>query len=483
MSEEEHSNKRQRLLGLEGDDEANPPTRAAAATEEDHQEQGDQLGAEARSAAGADGFIHLLSEDLPSCGVYRKVLSFLDFSERQALTLVNRRGLREVESYSEKVYKAIKSRHGVDETFDERVGDQSNLQTPITQREKPVDIPWRYRVCGALQKYLYKIPLAHDFNFIVEFTFSISPSGKLFAISTCHPNPTAAQTDSVYAFIDLSTRRVCSMKRENRTTTYPVPIGDDQIVYLDYRTRNIIIWTKEVETASWTEKIVIQETDYEPKSLRARDGDQFFFFKTDPTSAPPRLISYTKNVNDGSEKTNFAIEINSSISSCYFAKDGNRRWLIFVSSRRDLFIYDLVSNERSQFLPDSELVNMTQSSDCSTTFFSVRGWRTVLVWNLGEDGRLSESSRFLVEGERIQIVAATKNCVLVKICNGNDNVVKCYDANSGKLKQSFGRCVNSVNSAIISNSRKEMLYAFPDENPEGNKVTSVRAYCFEEPQL
>jgi len=70
--------------------------------------------------------------DLPSEGVFQRILSFLDYSERLDLTLVfknNKRVLEEVETYSKTVYEAMKREHRVDQTFDARVRDQSNLKT------------------------------------------------------------------------------------------------------------------------------------------------------------------------------------------------------------------------------------------------------------------------------------------------------------------------------------------------------------------
>jgi len=113
----------------------------------------------------------------------------------------------------------------------------------------------------------------------------------------------------------------------------------------------------------------------------------------------------------------------------------------------------------------------------------------VVVWDLGVNGRISKRFSFPVEGEGIEIVAASKNCVFVKIdSNGDDsfNVVKCYDANSGRLKQSiipWHHTLDHHNSTAISNTRKELLSIFAAETPEGDHLTSVRAFCLEVPHL
>jgi len=180
------------------------------------------------------------------------VLSFLDFADRQTLTTThNKRALREVETYSQKLYEAIKRKHRVDETFDARVCDQSNLQPLITKREKPIFVPYRYRVVKSLKTWLYKIEIGDiEMDFRHQYVFRLSPSEHRFVVS-------AAASSGTTPVFDVSTRqRVTNLEHAHRCNDVLL-LDDNRIVTFNRHRGNMCIWT-ECDSGNWNDEAILE---------------------------------------------------------------------------------------------------------------------------------------------------------------------------------------------------------------------------------
>lgn len=94
---------------------------------------------------------------LPS-EVFLRIVSFSDSAAHLEQALTCQRTREEIETYSKQVYEKIKQEHAVDDTFEERVCDPTNLHQTTTG-PKPVSIPYRYRKIVARGKPLYSTVL------------------------------------------------------------------------------------------------------------------------------------------------------------------------------------------------------------------------------------------------------------------------------------------------------------------------------------
>jgi len=175
----------------------------------------------------------------------------------------------------------------------------------------------------------------------------------------------------------------------------------------------------------------------------------------------------------------------------FLAKAGNQTWIIFAAqesrhfsdrrstSQRGLYIFNLETQQRSQYLSGHTYNTLVQASDCPKTFFYLRV-EHVVVLELGEDGRVSERFSFRVSGYYRTIVAASKKRVLVSIAGVK---IGFYNAITGELNGTLDMHLRHYSTAVISHTRNEVLALeiIPPIFSEGR--TSVCAFCFEEPHL
>jgi len=156
-------------------------------------------GGASTNAAPSLNYCSLL--DLPS-EVFLRLVSLSDFSTRMSLALTCKRLLCAVETHEKKVYESIKRDHRVDKTFEKRVCDQSEMQTTITRRKKPVSVPYRYRKTIAMIEPLYSITSEANKTDVTGGDYSpyetiLSPSEDRIAIidqgDTAYTNPRDGQ--------------------------------------------------------------------------------------------------------------------------------------------------------------------------------------------------------------------------------------------------------------------------------------------------
>ena len=74
--------------------------------------------------------------NLPSNAI-QHVVNFQEHQDRLSLAATSKGMLHEVEAYSESALARIVEKHNVDETFDDRIRDQSSI---VTTRSKPVQL-------------------------------------------------------------------------------------------------------------------------------------------------------------------------------------------------------------------------------------------------------------------------------------------------------------------------------------------------------
>lgn len=431
---------------------------------------------------------------------YQYILSFLDFANRQTLTLVSKRAKLEVEEYSENVYNKIKQQHAVDDTFHLRVGDQTKLRTV---RIKPVVLPWRYLLFAALRNYLYKIQLKQrkqrgldDLDLI---QLRLSPSQDRLAVITAAGGNAA---------LDLSTQSVLSgivlpfdefvMTPFLRSFEKQVWLDDDRVAtycpFADY----LYIYTAgngsayPVDLGNWSYDF------WSSVAPSARSTDELYFFKKDAATTPPRIYCCTIDISEWARQGEwrhqhdpsaavtelFHVQGDFGSTACLFVVNN---FIVFgleeddYGGKIDFYVFNLETNRRCQHF--SFFDPLVQASDCPTTFYSLLSEKfsrkCVIVWHLCEDGCLRERQSIPVQGRSIE--AASTTHVLVRDPDG----IHLYNiTNARGPPRSFRPC----RAAVISNARKELLIADgrrntgePDE--VSVRTTIVRAFCMEEPRM
>jgi len=102
--------------------------------------------------AAAPGLFSLLA-DLPS-GAIQNLLDLQNHQERASLRLTCRGMRQEVEIFCKYSMVRLKMKHQVDNAFDDRIRDQTDLET---SRNKPVILPFFYLLWKAMKTHLYTL--------------------------------------------------------------------------------------------------------------------------------------------------------------------------------------------------------------------------------------------------------------------------------------------------------------------------------------
>jgi len=101
-----------------------------------------------------DGTTLLGLPGLPS-GAIQQILDFQkSHKEHASLRLTSKRLCSEVDIFCKALLARLKKKHRVDDTFGQRIHDQTNLETI---RIKPVILPFFYLLWKAMKTYLYKL--------------------------------------------------------------------------------------------------------------------------------------------------------------------------------------------------------------------------------------------------------------------------------------------------------------------------------------
>jgi len=119
---------------------------------------------------------------LPS-GVIQNILDIQkSHKDRASLRLTSKSMRNEVEIFCKEALARLKKKHRVDDTFAERIGDQTDLETT---RLKPVILPFFYLLWKAMKTYLYKLesPERITGDEAECFNLQLSATGDCIAIT------------------------------------------------------------------------------------------------------------------------------------------------------------------------------------------------------------------------------------------------------------------------------------------------------------
>jgi len=447
--------------------------------------------------------------ELPS-EVFLRLLSFFDSSERLQLTLVfNKRLLKEIEEYSKRVYQKIKSDHRVDETFADRVADQTNLQTTLTGRAKPVTLPFRYLSTVAMSQPLYTL---ENVGGGVVLKVLMSPSEDILAVVGNHAE---------VSLFNLSERDAPATDLEVWALDSSIYFLEDNLIVTSSRS-SLCLYSKPQNGGDWECEILLGSEDTEPPfSFLAgwiRHDQKLLGFAVDewgaddfPEEIPQvSLIAFDINsrsvlqqtlATNGSEVDD-AFSLEQFDMTVGFSSSNN--WCLFCLKAfggryiHD-FAYNIETNERKIFMykrfggarraqddnynsfDDHFMRSMKQASDSSRTFFAIirrhedRG--SLEVYGLGDDGYLSKRFEFSVDGG-VCIAAATQSRVFLQ----HGSFIDEYNAETGVCCRRLG--IDDEEDSddedkrlhCIVSKKRNVLYV-----PEDG--ITIKAFCLEEPSI
>lgn len=420
---------------------------------------------------------------LPS-EVFQRVLSFLDYSDRQELSIANKRLCEEVEVYSKQAYKAIKREHRVDRTYVHRVEDQANIQTG---RKKPVKLPYRFRVRVGASIFLHRISLRFAMERPLRNSSIKLLSKNLLAVFYDHD-----VNDNCINLFDLTTGldagAICPVSLTSQSIFL---LEDNRILTCgDNKRQPLMMWTKSATTEGWQwsgESFHLESrlADDNARIITYTLHEHEIFCFVQAFSNELEVVSI--NMHDGSLATRFTVGSYVSFSSIQVVTThgvSGQKWLPFsvYSSTKEgcgYYVYNVKTNQRRQFLPDTNSTDrshgLLQASDCSKTFWTRCGQHSkegfaLLCFQLGQDGCLSQCNTFPVLGGIL--IAASKSQLFIR----RRNDVYSYNVSTGKRERvlrplSFG----GLNAAVVSTSRRELFVK--------EQGAAIKVFCLEEPSF
>jgi len=345
--------------------------------------------------------------------VLLRIVSFSDPSARLKMAHTCTTFWKAVEEHEKRVYNEIKRFHRVDETFDARVGDQTNLSTAITGRTKPVVLPFRYRKIVAMKTSLYCITMDPVEHAHMSPEMIISPSEDRIAVKFSR----RMMGDAAYVY-DLSTRGFAGtcLPRQRRVTFMEefLLIDDERIIAFD-NPEGFYVWNISETGGDRDGRWHLPEEEGDWIVDWTRNGQEEILavtlFFDDALDRYARLNLLSININERSLVQRIDLgEAEGLLSdvdhvSIVGLSSSNKWLLLHVHARQQSTSIHLAVNLETKqttrrFLTQTEDSNhwVQQMSYCSRTFYSIRNGRH-FVFDLGDDGLLTERSSFLVEGE------------------------------------------------------------------------------------
>jgi len=436
--------------------------------------------AEDRSAAAAadDDDPFCLMAELPRNAI-QHILSFQAHRDRLPLAATSKGMRDEIEIYSESALTKLKTKHRVDETFDARIRDQSNI---VTTRSKPVELPSRYLLWAGKKAHLYKLmcePPPGGVYYPACNGLALSPSGTRIMISekghTSNGHPCL-----IVHVLDCSTKQRLQI------------IEHVDMAAFDYAD---VFWFGDLIVTCSSSVIRVWTETGQLKHEHRIDQNCHTFSLTRHNQDLVYMTGFDKihrlNVQTGVLATNALPE-----TMCekfegvewfkIFVCDG--KWLIldivgelhngvFVSSMFSIDLCDYSIKQEIEGHPDKQF---KQSSDCSTMIYGLSMDSSPLVVDTFEivDGCFLPRLSYQVSVEIDQILTVHESNFVAEFQNGHKLGV--FNAENGELERSMD-LPPGLSPCIAENSsiRQELFVHMAPRNT-GNDDWCIAAYSLME---
>ena len=401
------------------------------------------------------GSLLRLFSSLPSNAIQHG-LSFQAHWDHLSLAATCKGMLNEVEIYSKSALVKFKKKHRVDETFDTRIRDQSNI---VTTRSKPVELPFRYLLWVCKKTHLYKLGEPSQRDFPKCCSLALSPSGDRILIAEDGRRRIDASR-GIISVVDLSS------KQRIQTIEHGLDRIDDMgcVFYfgdliVSCSKRVIRVWnseTGELKFEHYPDSGNIVADAWKPQNqgllyMSGIDDVHWLNIQTGDlvTHSLPAAI-----------RRKFVLVDHFDILVC------NDKWLIlnifgfthdedFVS---DIFLIDLSDHSLKQVIEGQLYSQLVQSSDCSMTIYGFHADDSLVDVFEVVDGCLSRRFSFQVSVEIFRISTVSKSHFVARYLGRDDHQLGIFNAQTGELERKLDLPIASATRVTsVSTTRQELF--------------------------
>ena len=409
---------------------------------------------------------------LPST-VIQLVVNFQSHRDRLSLAAAST-GLRnEVEVYSESALARIIEKHNVDETFDDRIRDQSSI---VTTPSKPLKLPFRYLLWAGMRTHLYKLGERPSTNHVLFTPARMSPDGDRIALvedASTGRNPLNLQ------IWDLATKQVVQNiehafgEREYATDLY---FCGELIV--TWSRDSLRVWD---DTGHLTHRYRNEEI-----FLTTQHGEEIIFSTCNEEFDSMALHSF--NVRSGTVRMNMVTDVTetggvgipdlTSITGRMLVCD---KWLfvgLFMEhrgmpgSKSGIYVFDLDGFSKGQFFAGS-YSRFTQSPQHAEEIFAHASHRDYIDVLNATNGHISRRFSFPVPAHSL-VLAASHSYLYVR---GPHGCVLVYNTENGDCERSLDCPRASGARGSISKARGEVFFRLDFRAGRPRPTAEVAAYC------
>ena len=373
--------------------------------------------------------------------VVHHILKFSGNLDRLSLAATSKGMLNEVEVYSKSALARFKTKHGVDETFDARIHDQSNI---VTTRSKPVELPSRYLLWASKRTYLYKLGEPRQGCVLHCRSLALSPSGNRILIAEngiARDHFAAVSPRNNVHVVDLPTKQRLCMILHEENTGGPARVFWFGDLIVTCSSSSIRVWseTGQLKHEHHAGTLLYKQWKQHPKGvmyISGRDKLQCLDVQTGV------LVTHSLSEITGRQVTGPVTErkVFEIVAIC----DG--KWLI-LNVRRGLrdddksYLSEIFSIDISNYSIKQQIKGrfdfdwLVQAADSPSMIYGSNDEDLLVDVFEIVDGRLSQLSSFQVTVGISKILAVYESNIVAKLQGGHKLGV--FNAENGKLDRSL----------------------------------------------
>jgi len=407
---------------------------------------------------------------LPS-GAIQQIVYFQSHKDRASLRLTCVSFHDEVETYCKDSVARLKKKHRVDDSFDDRIRDQTGLETT---RTKPLLLPYFYVLWRAMKTYLYKLesPEVGGGSYTIR-SLQLSATGD--RIATIAP---VGQNHNL-RFWDLNSKQLLPVIH-GRDNLYPYRVFlVGELAVFCYRDGTIQVWSQTDgslvgdyhsdnfryaitdDLAGWKQYKGMLFFYYVDRNIHTFDALTGTFRMNLPFFDPP--------VEEGEERP----KVRTAIAEC--------GWFVVLvhkyGDEAEIRVFDLDDCSKkhvfrgAQYRNCSRLMPYPQSGSKKLLFFRYYGESNPEVLDL-TDGSLSRH-RYSLPATSLDFVHVTPQQFLAldKTVEGKSTI---YNVETGGKERVLEHRSTTAYRCVVSESREEVYLGL-------RGGPTIAAYCLSEP--
>jgi len=347
------------------------------------------------------------------------IVAFVDPSDRNSMVLVNSHLRDAVEVHSKNMLTKITKDHAVDDTFENRIQDQTRIRTTQT---KPVDLPYRYLLTAAKKTPLYTVVAPTEFPYTHPYGgFALDPSRTrlFFVYLAIIPERAPARRASVQIY-DLPTKR-CT---QNFFFEMSFEGGLKEVYSFDNLVvvHTVCVIRVFTEAGKLLHQFRKQRGDRDLECIRSstRQENILFLLLSDSVVSFD-IRSGASNKIIGFENTDYDKfrHIKGACFGRWLVVGGGKRNLRFgaISCTDVIRVYDLSNDCCENHWLEGHYLEVKQCSENPSIFYALPYWRNredgAHVLELSAEGKLSRISTFPISSS-LSLLCSFRHCVFSK---------------------------------------------------------------------